>query len=49
MASAEQVKLLNQGVRKWNRWREDKFIKADLSTENFIKAKLGGVDLIIPI
>jgi uncharacterized protein YjbI with pentapeptide repeats len=46
MANEEHVKILEQGVAKWNEWREgNRDIRPDLSKANFGEADLNGVDL----
>lgn len=52
MANKEHVKILNQGVEIWNKWREDnrwtaehKWIDVDLSGANLMGANLMGAEL----
>jgi hypothetical protein len=46
MANKEHLKILKQGVEKWNEWRkENREIKVDLSYADFIKANFSGIDL----
>jgi uncharacterized protein YjbI with pentapeptide repeats len=47
MAKQEHVKILKQGVKKWNEWREaNRQIRADLSGADLSGADLSGADLI---
>ena len=44
MANSEHLKILNQGVEAWNRWRLDnKGIKPDLSRADLANAELADV------
>jgi hypothetical protein len=46
MANKEHLKLLRQGVKAWNRWREDNpGVQPDLFEADLSKARLSGVDL----
>jgi uncharacterized protein YjbI with pentapeptide repeats len=46
MANKEHLKLLRQGVKAWNRWREDNpGVQPDFFEANLSKARLSGVDL----
>jgi uncharacterized protein YjbI with pentapeptide repeats len=46
MANKEHLKLLRQGVKAWNRWREDNpGDQPDLFEAGLSKARLSGVDL----
>jgi hypothetical protein len=45
MANKEHLKLLRQGVKAWNRWREDNpAVQPDFNEANFNQARLSGVD-----
>ena len=46
MANQEQLEILKQGVKAWNKWREQEpETEVDLSGANLGKANLGGVYL----
>jgi len=46
MANPEHLEILNQGVEKWNQWREDHpEIKPDLSEEDIHLTELSGANL----
>ena len=46
MADEEHVKILEQGVVSWNKWREENLgVEVDLSNANFSEANLNGADL----
>ena len=46
MANQEQLEILKQGVKAWNKWREEEpETEVDLSGANLGKANLGGVYL----
>ena len=48
MASAEHLSILKNGVDAWNRWREENpEIRPDLSSAEFDKAELAGINLSI--
>jgi hypothetical protein len=46
MANPEHLKILKQGVEKWDKWRrEHRGVRPDLSGARFEEADLGGMDL----
>lgn len=46
MANPEHLKILAQGIPKWNEWREEKsHLKPDLSGANLSKANLSEANL----
>ena len=52
MANEEHLKILNQGVEQWNKWRLENAIGPDLQDANLNRAelhdaKLDGADLDI--
>ena len=49
MANKEHLKMLKQGVKAWNEWRDDnQYILPDLSRANLNKVKLDSVNLYGP-
>ena len=46
MPDEEHLKILKQGVERWNKWRLENAIRPDLSGSNLIGADLIGADLI---
>jgi uncharacterized protein YjbI with pentapeptide repeats len=45
MANADQLAILRQGVKTWNKWREKNYFHADLSGTNLFGADLRQADL----
>lgn len=46
MANPEHLKIIKQGVKAWNEWREkNRFLRPDLSQVNLSKANLSNVNL----
>ena len=45
MANEEQLSILKQGVRVWNKWRkENPEIEIDLSKADLLQAELSGIN-----